>query len=105
MVDAEFRQYVYKGDEAELAGRLAGVAKEVGRLIDFYQYSLNKGKRELSKIVLTGDHPMLAAIANDLQTRFGIQSEVMKSPLLSGENNNPLPATHHLALGLALKEV
>ncbi|KKK33058.1 pilus assembly protein PilM [Mesobacillus campisalis] len=100
-----FQQLTYKGDIEELAGQFDEVTKEINMMIDFYQFSLNQGKNELSKILLTGDHPMLNSILKELEKRFEIPVELLDSSSLNTEKNRPLPASHHLALGLALKEV
>jgi type IV pilus assembly protein PilM len=100
-----FQQLTYKGDLEELAGQFDEVTKEINLMIDFYQFSLNQGKNELSKILLTGDHPLLQSILKEMEKRFEIPVELLDSSSLNTEKNRPLPASHHLALGLALKEV
>ena len=100
-----FQQLTFKGETAELAEQFDEVAKEVNMLIDFYQFSLHQGKSELSKMLLTGDHPLLPTIRNELQKRFDIPVNLLDSSQLTTEKNRPLPASHNLAMGLALKEV
>jgi len=95
----------YNGDKSELALQLDEVAKEVKMIIDFYQYSLHKGNNRLTKILITGDHPYLATISTDLQKRFEIPVEILESTDIITAKNSPLPASHHLVMGLALKEV
>ena len=100
-----FQQFAYKGELEELAGQFEEVAKEINKMIDFYQFSLNQGKSELSKIILTGDHPLLETIQTVLQKRFEVSVNILDLSRLQTEKNRPLPASHYLALGLALKEV
>lgn len=100
-----FQQLSFKGDFEELAQQFDEVIKEVNKLIDFYQFSLHQGKNEISKILLTGDHPLLNTILLELQKRFDISVNLLDASHLNTEKNRPLPTSHYLALGLALKEV
>ncbi|SEM33185.1 type IV pilus assembly protein PilM [Mesobacillus persicus] len=100
-----FQQLTYKGDMQELVLQFEEVTKEINMMIDFYQFSLNQGKNELTKILLTGDHPFLDTILGELQKQFDFPIEILDSSNISTEKNRPLPSSHYLALGLALKEV
>ncbi|MGM0900241.1 MAG: type IV pilus biogenesis protein PilM [Bacillota bacterium] len=101
-----FQQLTYKGDMKELTVQLDEVTKEINMMIDFYQFSLNQGKNELTKILVTGDHPFLGTIQEELQKQFDFPIDILdSSSQISTEKNRPLPSSHYLALGLALKEV
>ncbi|MCM3587663.1 pilus assembly protein PilM [Mesobacillus maritimus] len=100
-----FQQLTYKGDPQELTNQFDEVTKEINMMMDFYQFSLNQGKNELTKILLTGDHPLLDTVQKELQKRFDVPVELLDSSKIETEKNKPLPASHNLALGLALKEV
>jgi len=100
-----FQQLTYKGDMKELTVQLDEVTKEINMMIDFYQFSLNQGKNDLTKILLTGDHPFLGTIHEELQKQFDFPINILDSSHIATEKNRPLPSSHYLALGLALKEV
>lgn len=100
-----FQQLSFIGDEEELNEHFTEAFKEINKLIEFYQFSLHQGKNEISKIVLVGDHPLLEAVRNQLHTRFEIEVEILDVNKLETEKNKPLPRSHYLAFGLALKEV
>lgn len=100
-----FQQLTYQGNPEELEEQLDEVIKEINMMNDFYQFSLKKGKSELTKILLTGDHPLLIMIRKELQKRFELPVAMFDSSQIPTDKNRPFPATHHLALGLALKEV
>ncbi|MBM4762443.1 pilus assembly protein PilM [Bacillus sp. B15-48] len=100
-----FTQFAFIGEHEELREQIEDSLREIEKMIAFYQFSLKKGQAELSKIVLTGDHPYLASLQNEMQKRFELSVEILKSRQITSENNRPLPAAYHLALGLALKEV
>ncbi|WP_256239615.1 pilus assembly protein PilM [Bacillus sp. V3B] len=94
----------YVGEQDELNYQLDDIYKEINRLMDFYRYSLHQGKKQVSKILLNGDHPMIGRIKKDLRGRFAVPLETIsyeeKVP-----NDQILPHTYYLALGLALKGV
>lgn len=100
-----FQQLTFIGEKNELYQQFDESFKEVNKLIEFYQYSLHQGKNEISKILLTGDHPLLDDIMKELQTRFEIKVEILDAEELQTDKNKPLPRSHYLAFGLALKEV
>ena len=100
-----FQKLNFIGDWDELIQQFDEAFKEINKLIDFYQYSLHQGKNEISKILLVGDHPMVEEINVALHDRFGIEVETLVANLVGIEKNKPVPRSHYLALGLALKEV
>ena len=100
-----FQKLDFIGDRAEIQNHFDEVFKEVNKLIEFYQFSLHQGKQEISKIVLVGDHPLLDEIMNKLHDRFEIGLEILEVNKLEIERSKPLPRSHYLAFGLALKEV
>lgn len=100
-----FQQLTFIGEEDELNQQLDEAYKEMNKLIEFYQFSLHQGKNEINKMILTGDHPLLPKILDDLSKRFDIEVILLDASEIETEKNKPLPSSHNLALGLALKEV
>lgn len=97
-------ELLFIGDETELSYLFDDVYKEISRLLDFYRYSLHQGKKQVSKILLNGDHPFLSKIHDDMNSRFEItlvRIQYNESNYLAQE----LPPPFYLALGLALKGV
>jgi type IV pilus assembly protein PilM len=95
---------IFKGQQAELSFHLEDSYKEISRLMDFYRYSLHQGKKQVSKILLSGDHPMLSQIQKDLKGRFDVPLETISIPELV-DMNQEFSYKYYLALGLALKGV
>lgn len=89
------------GKEEELLAQFGDIYKEINRLMDFYRYSLHQGQQQVSKILIDGEHPMLAAIVTEMKHRFEIPLEMIAYPDTIKED--PLPSTYYLAVGLALK--
>jgi type IV pilus assembly protein PilM len=100
-----FQQLAYIGDQEELKEQFDEAIKEINKLIDFYQFSLHQGKNEISKIVLTGDNPFLEEIGQALHMRLDIEVEILDVNRLETLKTKPMPRSHYLAFGLALKGV
>ncbi len=91
----------YIGNQGDLDYQFEDIYKEINRLMDFYRYSLHQGKKQVPKILLNGDHPMIKKVLSDFKDRFDIPIETIS---LEGiQDDHHLPYTHYLALGLALK--
>jgi type IV pilus assembly protein PilM len=97
--------FKYMGDTSELAYQLEDILKEMNKLMDFYRYSLNNGKKEVTKILISGDHPLLMAIFEEMKDRFDIPViSISLDNIQKGKTGN-IPTKYLLSLGLALKEV
>ncbi|WP_246940862.1 type IV pilus biogenesis protein PilM [Bacillus pinisoli] len=96
-------KYTYLGDPVELKSQMNDTYKEIERILSFYRFSLNQGRKQVTKIVVTGDHPKIREITGDLQERV----EVPIAPLVMSRalREHDLTDGFQLAVGLALKEV
>jgi type IV pilus assembly protein PilM len=97
--------FKYKGDSEELVIQFEEIFKEINKLHDFYRYTLSNEKRDITKYLLDGDHPMVSAIHAEMIDR--IEAPVERITLetdIKGKAEN-LPSNLLLSLGLALKEV
>lgn len=94
---------VYNGDNMNVWNGLDEIYKELEKVMSFYRYTLNKGDKQVKKLVITGDHPWLSGIIDQLKERFD-SAEQMKGfgPSL---NDEPIPTSIHVNIGLGLKEV
>ena len=90
------------GTERDLQFQFEDNYKEITKLMDFYQYSLHQGKKQVTKVLINGDHPMLSMIKKEMDKRLDIPLETIAYSETHSEEN-PLPRTYYLALGLALK--
>ncbi|WP_286229279.1 type IV pilus biogenesis protein PilM [Neobacillus mesonae] len=96
--------YKYIGDEDELVLQFEDIFREINKLSDFYRYSLNSEKHDITKFLLNGDHPMLEAIYEEMKERFEIPVEMM-SLTSEDKEQTGFPVSQFLPLGLALKGV
>lgn len=95
----------YIGDASELVIQFEDIFREINKLIDFYRYSLNNEKHDITKFLLNGDHPMLGAIYDEMKERFDVPVEVISLETESKGKTSNLPTSLLLPLGLALKGV
>lgn len=96
----------YIGDTKELVLQIEDIFKEINKLFDFYRYTLNHEKTDVTKFLLNGDHPMLAAIHEELKERFEIPVDIISLKTVPFEKTGSVPESQFiLPLGLALKEV
>ncbi|CAM3940981.1 type IV pilus biogenesis protein PilM [Mesobacillus thioparans] len=100
------QEMVYIGDVAELSYQLEEIYRDVTKLMDFYRYSFTYGKKEVTRILVNGDHPMIDRILADMKERFEIRVDTLKVSLTDSDSElETLPKCYNLALGLGLKEV
>ncbi|MEH7304945.1 type IV pilus biogenesis protein PilM [Neobacillus drentensis] len=93
------------GDTDEMVIQFEDIFKELLKILDFYRYSLSSEKQDVSRFLLTGDHPMLQAIVNEMKERFEVPVDLLSlDDKLHGKTGS-MPANFLLSLGLALKEV
>lgn len=97
--------FKFIGDTSELVLQFEEIFKEINMLLDFYRYTLNNEKHDVTKFLLNGDHPMLQAIYDEMLERFDIPVEIISLMADSKGKAGNVPTNFLLSLGLALKEV
>lgn len=95
----------YTGDGFDIQNSLLDSYKEIDRVKDFYQYSLSQGNKQVTKIVIDGDHPWLEDIYAAMKERNNVPVTKLNNSAMqmSGKVANISP--FHLNIGLGLKEV
>jgi type IV pilus assembly protein PilM len=93
------------GDPEELTNTIEEYFKEISKLMDFYRYSIHRGSKNISKILLNGDHPLIDIILSELEDRFEVPVQTITSRELIPGKTGKIPMAYYLALGLSLKEV
>ncbi|MEH7379781.1 pilus assembly protein PilM [Bacillus sp. JJ1533] len=74
------------------------IMKEIEHVMNFYSFNMAHGKEQISRILVSGDHPNLSDISSALIERYEIQ-------VYHIDTFDKLPSHYFLPLGLALKEV
>lgn len=93
----------WNGDMDELRRYTSMLNDEIDSVIRFYQYSVTQGKAEISRIIVTGDHPMLKTYLYEIQEHLSLPVQFVDLHLVECDSkHNPM---HYLVpLGLSLKE-
>lgn len=79
---------------------------ELNRVLDFYRYSMHHGEKQVTKLLLTGAHPLLTEIESQLKTRLSIPIVTIDpNKLPTIEKNRDFPVSYHSLIGLGLKGV
>ncbi|ADU31341.1 type IV pilus biogenesis protein PilM [Evansella cellulosilytica] len=88
-------------NDVKIDGEISDHILEVERVLNFYKYSMNQGQKEITNIVLTGDHPKLATLIKDRLAEINTNSSLKVIEDLQVE----LHPHYILPLSLCLKEV
>jgi len=75
---------------------------ELERMMNFYRYSLHKGEKVVSKIILFGDFPQLDIIVNKIAELVPTPVEILDA-YLSTAKTDKVNRVYIPALGLAIK--
>ncbi|MFP7444116.1 pilus assembly protein PilM [Bacillus infantis] len=97
-------QLAYLGDKEEIISPLEDIYKELDRVMSFYRYSLYQGNRQITKILVDGDHPLLEEIQSALNSRLDALVVLLSETAEFREKPSYLPQ-FNLNVGLGLKEV
>lgn len=98
------QEMIYEGEVTELTFQLEDIYRDITKLMDFYRYSLTHGKKEVTRILVNGDHPMLERVQADMKELFEVPVDTL-TVSMPGNEHELLPNCYNLALGLGLKEV
>ncbi|MBS4208947.1 pilus assembly protein PilM [Bacillus sp. FJAT-50079] len=91
--------WTYTGSEPYLDHLIDEQMNEIERIMDFYSYSLHKGTRNITHIILSGDYPKLDQVKKKMEQHLNRPTSFLKV----------LPTSHEIhpcfipALGLVLK--
>lgn len=92
-------------DVEKMKGNLQDNLMEIERVINFYKFSINQGKAEITKTFITGDHPYLSLIKQQLDEMTGIPSDTFNENTFETSKGDLIPSSFYLPLSLVLKEV
>ncbi|GMB07466.1 type IV pilus assembly protein PilM [Thermolongibacillus altinsuensis] len=80
--------------------QLEDIYKEMERFMNFYRFSIHQGNEQITRIVMTGDHPLLSAFTDMLRNRLDVPVQEMTV----NADGQEVDRSYYLAIGLALKE-
>jgi len=95
----------WSGDNQYLQGEMQNMVDEISRVMNFYRYSLHQGKEQITRILVTGDHPDLPVIDDRLKDVMGVPVDSFAEDRFVTVKGEPISSRFSEVLGLALKEV
>ncbi|MBU8905046.1 type IV pilus biogenesis protein PilM [Desertibacillus haloalkaliphilus] len=93
----------YKGNEEEIWSKLDDQLQEIERILNFYRYSMHQGNKQVTNIIVTGDHPYLTGIKEQLAERVEIPVSITEAKETDGKQS--FSQGFIATIGLSLKEV
>lgn len=96
-----FVEWTYTGDEHRLKGLMMDQMIELERIMNFYQFSMKKGERAVSHIIVLGDFPNLHMVQDFIKESLLVPVQLLDTHTSFG--NRPVPRSFIPALGLALR--
>ena len=95
--------WTYTESEERIKGFVEDQVNELERIMNFYRFSLHKGKKMVTDLVLLGDYPDLEAVYKKITNRYEeLTIDYIKGHKLEKSNEEMSPAFIP-ALGLALR--
>lgn len=100
--EQEKLNWIYQGNQPQLMGTIEDQIRELDRIMNFYRYSLHRGEKVVTHIVLAGDYPQLEEVKQMIASEYNIPITLL-SGYLSKEQDEKLGTAFVPSLGLALK--
>ncbi|MBO1003379.1 type IV pilus biogenesis protein PilM [Pseudogracilibacillus auburnensis] len=98
--DVQSVRWKFTGDETFLNGEMEDQLNEIDRLMNFYRFSIHRGEKAVTDIILLGDIPELDHVKTKLKERY----ELPVTPLtVKNLHDQEVSREFIPALGLALK--
>ncbi|MFD1708774.1 type IV pilus biogenesis protein PilM [Siminovitchia sediminis] len=98
----EMFEWTFAGDQTIVKQLLTDQMNELDRIMDFYRYSLHKGEKGVTQIIVTGDHPLTERFKQKVEEQYGLPVTLLKG-YLSPLKEEKADMRFIPALGLALK--
>jgi type IV pilus assembly protein PilM len=103
------RQIRWGGTEKEYEDMMIDISREIDRLMSYFRYSMMQGKREITKVLLCGDHPGRAELFLQLEQVYNLPVMTINEHSINfvrrDEHDETTVEPFYLPIGLALKEV
>ncbi|RFU71576.1 hypothetical protein D0469_00235 [Peribacillus saganii] len=95
--------YQWCGPEEEIMGQAQDMTTEIERFMSFYRFNLTRGKHQITKLFITGDHPCMAMLEENISNSFEIEVQSLLKPLFQTKKGINIPPVYADCIGLALK--
>ena len=98
-----FQRWEYTGEKEQYYEFLKDMYNEIDRVVTFYKFNVSEEQQEISSLVITGDHPFLTEIVEQMNNRFNIQVRSLIDTDRSNEKIRNIDYQYYLPIGLALR--
>jgi len=97
----EIASFEFTGDRMRYEGEIEDQLNEIDRLRNFYRFSIHHGEKEVNELLIVGDSPDKAKIAELIKARYNVAVSLLKTDeQVAGER---IESSFIPALGLALR--
>jgi type IV pilus assembly protein PilM len=96
---AGIQNIVWQGESGFVHGLIEDKLVEIERIMNYYKFTINQGRQDITKVILTGELPELLYIQERLQEKLEIPV------ILISNSDLLLPSQFNVLFGLGLKEV
>lgn len=94
--------WTFTGDDTQIEEQIHDFSIELERIINFYQFSVHKGQEQVTKLVVTGDHPHLDVYKKKCRESVQIPMIDMPDSLFKTQNDRDIPIRFYEAIGLSM---
>jgi len=95
--------YTYSGNLTDYHSSLAEQVFEIGRILNFYSFSLHKGEKSVDHIIMLGDNPEMSYIAEQMRSSVEAPVDIIDDAFMKKYYTQFKPK-HSALIGLSLKE-
>ncbi|WP_052659308.1 type IV pilus biogenesis protein PilM [Bacillus alveayuensis] len=92
-----------KCEQEQILEAIQDIFIEIDRIFRFYQYSLHNGLQEITKLLLSGDHPYFSQILHEIRNRYTIPVTVIPEEF-TFNNQQLIEQKYYNVLGLGIRE-
>lgn len=103
MSKSGIQQWEFQDDREYYFQSLLDTYKEIEKVLTFYKYTLHNGNHEISKIVVSGDHPFLDTMITDFRERLEIEIQTINQENIIHDQYIEGVQSYFLPIGLALR--
>ena len=93
----------YEDEEIYVKGIIFDQVTELERIMNFYRYSLHKGDKSVTDIVLLGDNPYMEEVFEEMKSRYPDMDITLLDHQRSARDDKRMGRAYIPALGLALR--
>jgi type IV pilus assembly protein PilM len=101
--DIENDYLYWHGDKIEVERQLLDAISELERIMNFYRFSLTKGKEQITKLSITGDHPELLSFITRCKDSFNLGIHNLHNVEIVTKHGQAIPSRFNEVIGLSLK--